>query len=50
MIKNLPANAGDTGAIPGFTWGMVHVWTDTSVQILGSKTGGRLFCYTHIQE
>lgn len=32
------------------TWGMVHMWTDSSVQILGSKAGGRLFCYTNIQE
>lgn len=32
------------------TWGMVHVWTDNSVQILGSKAGGRLFCYMNIQE
>lgn len=28
--------------------GTVRMWIDTSVEILGNKAGGRLFCYMNI--
>lgn len=41
---------GEPQPVDQLFWGTVYMWINISVEILGNRAGGRLFCYMDIQK